>query len=117
MALGATACGTAAEHAAVTSVGQATFAVPTTSATHVPGGFPQIVFGHGFAVTPATYYLLLRAWARAGYVVAAPVFPKENAQAPGGPDESDLVNQPRDMSFVITCMLVAAVGRARRWRA
>jgi predicted dienelactone hydrolase len=71
------------------------------------GPFPLIVFGHGFAVTPATYYRLLRAWAAAGYVVAAPVFPLENAHAPGGPDESDLVNQPRDMSVVISGMLAA----------
>ena len=63
---------------------------------------PLIVFGHGFAVTPAPYAALLRAWARAGYVVAAPVFPLENAHAPGGPNESDLINQPRDMSVVIT---------------
>ncbi len=63
---------------------------------------PLIVFGHGFAVTPAPYASLLRAWARAGYVVAAPVFPLENAHAPGGPNESDLINQPRDMSVVIT---------------
>jgi dienelactone hydrolase len=71
------------------------------------GPFPLIIFGHGFAVTPATYFRLLRAWARAGYVVAAPVFPLENAHAPGGPDESDLVNQPRDMSVVISDMLAA----------
>ena len=76
------------------------------------GPFPLIVFGHGFAVTPAPYAALLRAWARAGYVVAAPVFPLENAHAPGGPDESDLVNQPRDMSVVISRMLSAS--RARR---
>ena len=67
-----------------------------------PGRFPLIVFGHGFAVTPAPYSALLRAWARAGFVVAAPVFPRANAHALGGPDERDLVNQPRDMSFVIT---------------
>jgi predicted dienelactone hydrolase len=71
------------------------------------GPFPLIVFGHGFAVTPRPYAALLEAWARAGYVVAAPVFPLENARAPGGPNESDLVNQPRDMSFVISAMLGA----------
>jgi dienelactone hydrolase len=69
------------------------------------GVFPLIVFGHGFAVTPAPYARLLDAWAAAGYVVAAPIFPLENANAPGGPDENDLVNQPRDMSFVISSML------------
>jgi dienelactone hydrolase len=74
------------------------------------GPFPLVVFGHGFAVTPATYYRLLRAWARAGYVVAAPVFPLENAHAPGGPDESDLINQPGDMSAVISGMLAAAAN-------
>jgi dienelactone hydrolase len=76
------------------------------------GGFPLIVFGHGFAVTPAPYAALLRAWTRAGYVVAAPLFPLENANAPGGPDESDLVNQPGDVSFLITRLL--ALSRARR---
>jgi fermentation-respiration switch protein FrsA (DUF1100 family) len=70
------------------------------------------VFGHGFAVTPAPYAQLLRAWARAGYIVAAPIFPLENANAPGGPDESDLVHQPRDMSFVIDSLLTLAANRS-----
>lgn len=76
------------------------------------GPFPLVVFGHGFAVTPRPYASLLQAWARAGYVVAAPIFPLENADAPGGPDESDLVNQPGDMSVVISRMLAAS--RVRR---
>jgi dienelactone hydrolase len=67
--------------------------------------YPLIVFGHGYALTPATYARLLRAWTEAGYVVAAPVFPLGNAAAPGGPNESDLINQPRDMSFVIASVL------------
>jgi dienelactone hydrolase len=75
-------------------------------AAQAAGPFPLIVFAHGFAVTPAPYARLLRSWARAGYVVAAPVFPLENANAPGGPDESDLVNQPTDVSYVITRLLV-----------
>jgi fermentation-respiration switch protein FrsA (DUF1100 family) len=73
------------------------------------GPFPLVVFGHGFASTPATYVRLLRAWARAGYVVAAPIFPLGNANAPGGPDEQDIVNQPADMSFVVT-RLIALSG-------
>lgn len=75
------------------------------------GPFPLVIFGHGFAVTPAPYNKLLQAWARAGYVVAAPIFPLENANAPGGPNESDLVNQPRDMSLLITRMLQASAVR------
>ncbi len=78
---------------------------------HAAGPFPLVVFGHGFAVTPAYYFRLLQAWAQAGYVVAAPVFPLGNAHAPNGPDESDIVNQPRDMSFVITRMLAASADR------
>jgi fermentation-respiration switch protein FrsA (DUF1100 family) len=69
------------------------------------GPYPLIVFGHGFALAPEDYARLLRAWAAAGYVVAAPVFPLGNEHAPGGPTESDLANQPRDMSFVITRLL------------
>ena len=72
------------------------------------GPFPLIVFGHGFASTPWWYRRLLRAWAGAGYVVAAPIFPLGNENAPGGPDESDIVNQPADMSFVITRVLTAS---------
>jgi dienelactone hydrolase len=72
------------------------------------GPFPLVVFAHGFAVTPAIYARLLQSWARAGFVVVAPVFPLENANAPGGPDESDLANQPADVSFVISRMLAAA---------
>jgi dienelactone hydrolase len=77
-------------------------------AARADGPFPLVVFGHGFAVTPALYAHLLQSWARAGYVVAAPVFPLENADAPGGPDESDLINQPADMRFVISRMLAAS---------
>ena len=69
------------------------------------GPHPLVVFGHGYTLTPARYARLLRAWTLAGYVVAAPVFPLENANAPGGPDESDLVNQPADMRLVITRLL------------
>lgn len=76
------------------------------------GPYPLVIFGHGFAVTPAIYAPLLRAWARAGYVVAAPVFPLGNANAPGGPNETDLVNQPADMSFVITRLLAASAAPA-----
>ncbi len=72
------------------------------------GPFPLVVFGHGYATTPFLYRRLLRAWAKAGYVVAAPLFPLGNANAPGGPDESDIVNQPGDMSFVITQLLAAS---------
>jgi hypothetical protein len=82
-----------------------------TSAGGQAPPYPLIVFGHGFAVTPAPYTPLLDAWVRAGYVVAAPIFPLGNENAPGGPNEHDLPNQPTDMNFVITKMLeLSSVG-------
>lgn len=79
-------------------------------AARVDGPFPLIVFGHGFDMAPARYARLLRSWAHAGYVVAAPTFPGENPAAPGGPNESDLVNEPADMRFVISRMLAQSAG-------
>ena len=72
--------------------------IPTRG--HAP--YPLVVFAHGFALTPQVYAGLLDTWARAGYVVAAPVFPVGNTNAPGGPDERDIVNQPGDLSFVVS---------------
>lgn len=69
------------------------------------GPYPLVLFSHGFALTPADYAPLLQTIAAAGYVVAAPIFPLTNARAAGGPNEADLVNQPRDVSFVITKLL------------
>lgn len=83
---------------------------PGAPAARRAGGYPLIVFAHGFDVTPATYARLLRAWTRAGYVVAAPVFPLESSAAPGGPDETDLVNEPADISFVVSRLLAAAAA-------
>lgn len=72
------------------------------------GPFPLIVFGHGYNEYPGLYAPILDAWARAGYVVAAPVFPLSNPGAPGGPTEADLPNQPADMKFIISRMLSAS---------
>jgi dienelactone hydrolase len=84
---------------------------PVTTVVRYPssgGPYPLLVFGHGFALTPTTYSALLRAWAMAGYVVAAPVFPLANRNAPGAPTQADLPNQPADMSLVITRLLELA---------
>ena len=79
-----------------------------SGAPALPGGpRPLVVFAHGFAVEPDTYALLLRAWVSAGYVVAAPVFPRSNVHAPGGPDRNDLANQPGDMRLVISGLVAA----------
>ncbi|HWX97694.1 MAG TPA: hypothetical protein VNZ01_12715 [Solirubrobacteraceae bacterium] len=84
--------------------------LPGAMPARASGPFPLVVFGHGFNVTPTLYARLLHAWAQAGYVVVAPVFPLENAGAPGGPNESDLTNQPADISFVISRVLASSRG-------
>jgi len=86
--------------------------IPDAMPASADGPYPLIVFAHGFAVTPKSYARLLQSWARAGYVVAAPVFPRTSAGAPGGPDEADVVNQPGDVTFVISSLLSLSRGRA-----
>jgi poly(3-hydroxybutyrate) depolymerase len=67
------------------------------TAVYVPrreaAGRPLVVFVHGSGGNPDFYRVLLEAWAAAGYVVAAPRLP------------SDRVNQPGDVSFVISELL------------
>ncbi len=67
------------------------------------GPFPLIVFSAGFDSSPAVYGGLMHAWSAAGYVVAAPYFPYTTM---GGPlNENDVVNQPGDLSAVISSVL------------
>lgn len=71
----------------------------------VAGRWPLVVFAHGYEVGPEPYTGLLRAWADAGYVVAAPMFPLTDAAVAGDDlDESDLWNQPADVDFVFDAL-------------
>jgi dienelactone hydrolase len=70
-----------------------------------PGRFPLIVFSHGLGALGRLYFVILEAWAAAGYVVAAPDFPLSRAGAPGGATSDDYVNQPADVRFIIDEML------------
>jgi fermentation-respiration switch protein FrsA (DUF1100 family) len=67
--------------------------LPSSSGPAPAGGRPLVVFAHGSGGNPEFYRVLLEAWAAAGYIVAAPRLPR------------DLVNQPGDVSFVITELL------------
>ncbi len=69
------------------------------------GALPLVVFLHGYDQTPSDYLGLLRAWATAGYVVAAPAFPGTRHGATNGLNAQDYRNQPADASFVITQLL------------
>src|ERR1700722_19075587 len=70
--------------------------------SHNGGPFPVIVFAHGLDSNAIIYFPLIAEWAEAGFVVVAPTFPLSNLFAPGGDTAKDLVNQPGDMSFVLT---------------
>jgi len=72
------------------------------------GPYPLIVFSQGFDMPAETYAPMLAAWAQAGYVVADPTFPETAPDAPGGPNEGDIVNHPRDLAFVIDQLLAEA---------
>ena len=73
---------------------------PTPPAS--PGAFPLIVFAHGYAIDAAAYAPLLQDLAAGGFVVAAPDFPGTSTAYPGGALRSDSLEQPADISFVIT---------------
>jgi dienelactone hydrolase len=68
------------------------------------GPFPLIVLAHGQTGHPNKFKQLTAAWASAGFVVAAPVFPLTSNQS-AVQKVGDYVNQPGDVSFVIDQML------------
>ena len=76
-----------------------------------PGGpFPLVLFSHGSGVSsPARYELLFNAWAAAGYVIAAPKYPLSSTSLPNA--SGDAVNQPADVSFLISEMVRLGADR------
>ena len=79
------------------------------------GPFPLVLFAHGFAVDPMTYAPLLDAWVKAGFVVAAPIFPDTNqaaVRAAHGLGEADMTNQPGDVAFVANQLRAAMNGQS-----
>lgn len=99
----------------VTEIRYPTSSVPTTvrqlnnaPPALVVGGFPAIVFAHGYDVTPDTYAKLLDTWVRKGFVVIAPFFPGEEPAEVARQHvdtEADLYNEPADMTFVMRHVL------------
>jgi len=74
--------------------------LPTTSTPR-----PLIMFSHGYHGAPRKFTELFGAWARAGYVVAAPRFPLTSDRGDPYDVVGDFVNQPGDISFVLTQLL------------
>ncbi|MEU8264251.1 chlorophyllase [Micromonospora sp. NPDC048999] len=102
--------GAAAAHAAVT---ERTLQVANGADRPLPtllvhptaaGRFPVVVFSHGYTRRPEDYLPLLRTWAEAGFIVAAPTFP-HSARGSEQLDDKDIVNQPGDNAAVLTAVL------------
>jgi pimeloyl-ACP methyl ester carboxylesterase len=68
------------------------------------GRHPLIVFCHGYDITPMAYLHMLRHWAAAGFMVAAPYFPLTRSSAGRWLDENDVAQQPKDVSVVLTAV-------------
>lgn len=83
---------------------------PVEDAPVADGEFPLIVFSHGWTASgdQPGYQQRLKAWAGAGYVVAAPTFPLTSGPRAG---PADYVNQPDDVSFVIDELLADSSRR------
>jgi dienelactone hydrolase len=77
------------------------------------GPAPLLVFVHGYDQSPSDYRNLLKAWASAGYVVAAPKFPSTNRDA-ASLDASDYTNEPMDVSFVISQVIAQSAAPTGR---
>lgn len=60
-------------------------------------GFPLVVYGHGLGSTSTDITHVASHLATHGYVVASLLFPKSNANAPGGATSTDVPNQVTDM--------------------
>jgi fermentation-respiration switch protein FrsA (DUF1100 family) len=81
-------------------------AVTNATPVRTAHGFPLIVFSHGLGASGPEYAPLLDLFVREGYVIAAPSFPLTSSiGVPGGLDLPDYVNQPGDVSFVLTSIL------------
>lgn len=79
------------------------------------GPFPLIVFSHGLDGHPDKFTELLGSWAAAGYVVAAPAFPRTNSSVEHEDQNAgDVTSQPADVRFVLARVLREARTKGNR---
>ena len=82
---------------------------PTAAPTAARGAYPVVVFSHGLSSQPSDYAELLAGWARAGFVVAAPIYP-HTSYGTADFNTYDIVNQPADAGAVLTQLLALNGG-------
>ena len=66
---------------------------------------PLVIYSHGFMSFRSNGAYLARFLASQGYIVAAANFPLTRFGTPGGPQFTDVINQPGDVSFIIDSLL------------
>jgi predicted dienelactone hydrolase len=76
------------------------------------GEHPLLAYSHGFVSSRHSGAYLAEHLASHGYVVVSADHPLTHIQAPGGPNASDVVHQPADVSFLID-RTMALEGRGR----
>lgn len=86
---------------------------PGAPPARAAGPFPLLVFSQGYDMPAAAYSWLMNVWTSAGYVVAAPTYPRTDPTSPGGPDEADIVNHPADLRAVIASLRKSRVPGAQ----
>jgi dienelactone hydrolase len=67
--------------------------------------YPVVVFSQGYDLSVAAYSGLLAGWSSAGFVVAAPTYPHTDPSDPAELNESDIINHPSDLRFVISMLV------------
>ena len=67
--------------------------------------YPLIIFAHGLSGNRRQSVSFTQHLASHGYIVAAPDFPLSPLGTPGGPRLGDVLEQPKDVSFVIDQLL------------
>ncbi len=77
-----------------------------------PGEHPLAAYSHGFVSSRHGGTYLVEHLASHGYVVVSADYPLTHIQAPGGPNDRDVVHQPADVSFLID-QAMALQGRER----
>ncbi|MBY8873477.1 alpha/beta hydrolase [Micromonospora sp. PLK6-60] len=68
---------------------------PATAGRVAAGRFPVVVYSHGLRSLPELHAALTTRWAAAGFVVAAPTYPRTNLRAAHF-TRADVRNQPAD---------------------
>jgi dienelactone hydrolase len=84
---------------------------PSRTTRPARGPFPVIMYAPGFMQCGRPYADLLKYWATAGYVVVVVDFPHADCLVGTAATEADLLNEPHDLSYVITAVL--RLSRAR----